>query len=163
MEFVHQRHKSPSDLTRPRDMILAVPPLRSSVNLSRILRAAGCFGIENVIVAGDMKVDAKIARDSTEFVKIERRRSMRPALLKLKRSGHVLVGLEQATGSIPLSDFRFPKKCVLVIGHERLGIDEETLSLLDAVVEIPVFGRPLSFNVATATAIALYEYSRQQS
>jgi len=30
------------------------------------------------------------------------------------------------------------------------------------VIEIPVFGLPYSYNVATATALALYEYCRQQ-
>jgi tRNA G18 (ribose-2'-O)-methylase SpoU len=49
----------------------------------------------------------------------------------------------------------------LVIGHERLGITEDVLALLDHVVEIPVYGLPLAYNVATATSMALYEYCRQ--
>ena len=35
------------------------------------------------------------------------------------------------------------------------------LNLLDDVVEIPVWGLPYSHNVATAAAMALYEYCRQ--
>ena len=35
------------------------------------------------------------------------------------------------------------------------------LRMLDDVVEIPVYGLPHSYNVATATAMALYEYCRQ--
>jgi tRNA G18 (ribose-2'-O)-methylase SpoU len=35
------------------------------------------------------------------------------------------------------------------------------LPLLDKVVEIPVYGLPHSYNVATATTMALYEYCRQ--
>ena len=35
------------------------------------------------------------------------------------------------------------------------------LKLLDDVVEIPVWGMPYSYNVATATTMALYEYCRQ--
>ena len=34
-------------------------------------------------------------------------------------------------------------------------------AMLDDVVEIPVWGMPYSYNVATATAMALYEYCRQ--
>ena len=55
----------------------------------------------------------------------------------------------------------FRPRTVLVVGHERQGLDAATLDLLDAVVEIPVFGLPYSHNVATATAMALYEYCRQ--
>ena len=71
------------------------------------------------------------------------------------------MGLEQATGSLNIHEFSFPRKTVLVLGHERLGITEENLRLLDAVVEIPVYGKPDSYNVATAAAMAMYEYCRQ--
>jgi tRNA G18 (ribose-2'-O)-methylase SpoU len=47
------------------------------------------------------------------------------------------------------------------VGNERTGLDAPSLALVDYVVEIPVFGLPYSHNVATATAIALYEYCRQ--
>ena len=42
-------------------------------------------------------------------------------------------------------------------GAEQLGIDMGE----DDVVEIPVYGLPHAYNVATATAMALYEYCRQ--
>jgi tRNA G18 (ribose-2'-O)-methylase SpoU len=69
--------------------------------------------------------------------------------------------LEQTTGSQCLYDYRFRPKSVLVIGHERLGITDDVLAMLDAVVELPVFGVPHSYNAATAAAMALYEYCRQ--
>ncbi len=33
--------------------------------------------------------------------------------------------------------------------------------MLDDVVEIPVWGMPYSYNVATATTMAIYEYCKQ--
>jgi tRNA G18 (ribose-2'-O)-methylase SpoU len=48
-----------------------------------------------------------------------------------------------------------------VIGNERAGITEDVLTMLDRVVEIPVWGLPYSYNVATATTMALYEYCKQ--
>jgi tRNA G18 (ribose-2'-O)-methylase SpoU len=47
------------------------------------------------------------------------------------------------------------------LGHERDGLNPDVLRLLDHVVEIPVYGLPFSHNVATAAAMALYEYCRQ--
>ncbi len=159
-DFVQRRHQAPRE-GGASELVLACPSLRSQVNLARIVRVAGCCGVREMIVAGSGKIDAKIARDALEAVTIHRHRTLLPVLRKWRDRGYSLVGLEQTTGSVCLSSYSFPRRCVLVIGHERLGIEPEILSELEATVEIPVFGRPASYNVATATAIALYEYCRQ--
>ena len=159
--FEHVRHRPPSPLDRPRELILAVPPLQSGVNLSRILRVAGCCGLTRVLVAGRAKVDAKIARDSLEQVVMESHRTLLPPLLRLREEGWPLIGLEQAAGAVSLHDFAFPRRMVLVVGHERLGLDGDLLHAMHACIEIPVYGRPYSYNVATAATMALYEYCRQ--
>ena len=115
-----------------------------------------------MIVCGTAKIDPAIARDALQQIQIERRRSLAPALEKLRADeGYQLVGLEQTTNSQNLHHFLYERRTALVVGHERLGLTEEVLSLLDHVVEIPVYGIPYSYNVATATAMALYEYCRQ--
>ena len=141
--------------------MLACPPLRSNVNLSRIVRTAGCCGLQRLIVCGNPRIDTKIARDSLEQVEIEVRRSLVPVLKRLKADRFQIVGLEQTSNSVSLYDFEFPKRTVLVVGNEREGLSEDILNALDHVVEIPVFGQPNSYNVASATAMALYEYCRQ--
>ena len=160
-EFVHLRHKQPVALHEPRELILACAPLRSNVNLSRIVRAASCCGVTRMIVCGKPKVDREIARDAADQLNLEPHRTLAPALKSLKVDNYVLVGLEQATNSHSLYDYRFPRRTALVIGNERQGLEPEILAMLDDVVEIPVYGLPYSHNVATATAIAMYEYCRQ--
>ncbi len=160
-DFVHQRHKSLVTLERPRELVLALPPLRSNVNLSRIVRTAGCCGVSRIVACGQTRIDAKIARDALQSVQLERHRSLPPVLRQLREQQFRLVGLEQTSGSQNLHEFRFPRRVVLVVGHERDGLPDDVLRLLDAVVEIPVYGLPYSHNVATAAAMALYEYCRQ--
>ncbi len=157
----HQRHKSPRPLATPRELIVACAGLKSGVNLSRIVRAAACSGVLRIIYCGTGKVDAEIARDGAQTVTVQRHRSLEHCLNKLKDDGYALVGLEQTDASCDLTSFQFPRRCVLVVGHERRGIDDAILQMLDGAVEIPVYGLPYSHNVATATAIALYEYCRQ--
>lgn len=159
--FVHVRHKAPSALDRPRELIVACAPLRSNINLSHIIRTAGCCGIPRVICCGNAKVLDKIARDGADTVEIKVHRTLPPVLKQLRQEGYQLVGLEQTTNSESLYDFRFERKTALIIGNERLGLTEEELALVDRVVEIPVFGLPYSYNVHTATAMTLYEYCRQ--
>lgn len=135
--------------------------MQSHINLSRIVRAAGCCGIQRIIACGNASLDRRIARDGADIVTLEIRRSLEPRLRELKSEGYRLAGLEQATGSQDLYQYVFAKKSILVVGHERSGISETVLDLVDDVIEIPVYGLPFSYNVATATAMALYEYCRQ--
>ena len=113
------------------------------------------------MVEGNAKIDPKIARDAADTIEFEKRNSLLPSLRKLKSAGYHLAGLEQTTNSTLIFEHSFPLKTVLVIGHERHGIKPDVLGHLDATVEIPVYGLPYSFNVATATSMAIYEYCRQ--
>jgi tRNA G18 (ribose-2'-O)-methylase SpoU len=160
-EFIHQRHKPLAELERPRELVVACAPLRSNVNLSRIVRVASCSGVSKVIACGTAKVIGKIARDGADTIEIEVHRTLSPVLKELKQQGYRLVGLEQTTGSRSLHYFAFERKTALVVGNERSGLGQDELRMLDDVVEIPVYGLPYSYNVATAAAMALYEYCRQ--
>jgi tRNA G18 (ribose-2'-O)-methylase SpoU len=160
-DFVHERHKPPRELARPRELVVVCAPLRSNVNLSRIARAAGCCGLTRLICCGPGKLDRKIARDAADTLQIESHRTLEPVLKKLRKEGHRLVGLEQASQSHDLHHYEFAHRTALIIGNERTGLTEDALALLDDVVEIPVWGLPFSYNVATATAMTLYEYCRQ--
>lgn len=159
--FVQKRHQPPASLDRPRELIVACPPMRSNVNLSRIVRAAGCCGVGRVVCCGTARLIDKIARDAETSLQLEHHRTLPPVLKRLRAEGYELVGLEQTTGSECLYDFRFARRTVLVVGNERLGIEPDVLALLDRAVEIPVFGHPFAHNAATAAAMALYEYCRQ--
>ena len=80
-----------------------------------------------------------------------------------KAEGFLLVGLEQTAESITLPQFSFASKSVLLLGREREGIPADMLEILDHTVEIPQLGLIRSLNVHVSGAIAMYEYSRQQS
>lgn len=55
----------------------------------------------------------------------------------------------------------YPGRFVLLMGSERLGLQEHHLALCDQVVRIPMVGRSDSLNLAVATAIILYEVYNQ--
>ena len=135
--------------------------MRSNVNVSTIVRTAGCCGVERMIVCGNARIDRTIARDGADSVHVEVRNSLAPALRRLRADGYRLVGLEQTTNSVNLHAYAFSQRTALVIGNERTGLTGDELALMDDCVEIPVWGLPYSYNVATATAMALYEYCRQ--
>ncbi len=160
-DFVQLRHQPTTALDRPRELLLACPPMRSNVNLSRIVRAASCSGITRMICCGNARILPEISRETGDSIQVELHRTLPPVLRRLKQDGYPLVGLEQASNSQSIFEYSFPRKVVLVIGNERLGIEDEVLRLLDGTIEIPVYGLPYAHNAATATAMALYEYCRQ--
>ncbi len=135
--------------------------MRSNINLSRIARAAGCCGLTRLVCCGPGRLDRKVARDAADRLQIESHRTLEPILEKLRDEGHLLVGLEQTSHSQDLHHYKFARRTALVIGNERTGLTEDILRQLDVVVEIPVWGLPYSYNVATATMMTLYEYCRQ--
>ena len=161
MTFKHVRHKPPTALERPRELIIVCAPLRSNVNLSNMLRTAGCCGIGRVIACGNPSIHKSIARDGGDQVELEVHRTLLPVLKQVKEEGFTLIGLEQTTGAQNLHHFQFPRKAALVLGNERLGLTDEQLRWMDVCVEIPVYGLPYSYNVATSAALAMYEYCRQ--
>lgn len=160
-KFEHQRHKPVSSLIRPREMIVACAPMRSNVNISAIARTASACAIEKLILTGNASLHSKIARDGVTELDISVHRTLKPILQKLKKDNYRLVGLEQTTNSISMHCYQFQRRTALVIGNERTGLTEDILEILDDVVEIPIYGLPHSFNVATATSMSLYEYCKQ--
>lgn len=160
-DFVHQRHKFPTKLIQPRELIVACVPMRSNVNISQIARTASACAVEKMIICGNASLTQKIARDATSELTVSTHRSLGPVLKKLKQEGYNIVGIEQTSNSQNIHHFAFKRRTVLVIGNERLGISEEILNQLDDVIEIPVWGLPHSYNAASAANMALYEYCRQ--
>lgn len=72
-----------------------------------------------------------------------------------------LIALDTSSFAIPLRDFTFPPSFTLILGNEEYGVSAETLSQVDHLVEIPLFGQKNSLNVAAAFAIAASEIDRQ--
>src|SRR5437867_587704 len=91
-EFEQVRHRPPTPLATPRELVVACAPMRSNVNLSTIVRTAGCCGVQRMIVCGNARIDKTIARDGADAVRLEVRNSLAPALRRLRDEGYRLVG-----------------------------------------------------------------------
>ncbi|WP_088318027.1 TrmH family RNA methyltransferase [Kineosporia sp. R_H_3] len=72
-------------------------------------------------------------------------------------SGSRVVGVELAVPAVRLADLPPAReRTVMVLGHERTGIPQDGLDLLDVAVEIPMLGTGHSLNVAVAGSLVLY-------
>nr|XP_032515073.1 uncharacterized protein LOC116768450 [Danaus plexippus plexippus] len=82
-------------------------------------------------------------------------------LMTKKAEGHIVVAAEQTSNSVKLQHFKFPKKTILMLGHEKEGVSCELLPLCDACVEVPQRGVVRSLNVHVTAALFVWEYTRQ--
>lgn len=64
-------------------------------------------------------------------------------------------------GGVPLPELELPERAVFVLGAEREGLPEEIRAAAELSATIPQFGRVESLNVASAGAVALYEWRRR--
>lgn len=157
-------------LARPRNPITLVLSGLKMENLGSLFRTADAANVERLILCGvpyrpDSLSFRQAAKGSHRWVPHSVAPSAVEVVRQLKDEGHFIVALEQAVDSMPYhrTQYRFP--CVLVIGREREGVDEELLSLADLTVELPMDGMTNSLNVAVATGILVYrmiEYMEAQ-
>lgn len=74
-----------------------------------------------------------------------------------RKLGYKIIGLEQTSNSIPLKEFKFTEKCLIILGNEKEGIPQNIIQLIDNCVIIPQYGEIRSLNVHVSAALMLWE------
>jgi TrmH family RNA methyltransferase len=148
-------------------LLLMLDGVQDPGNLGAIIRVAEGCGATGVIV-GDGSADAfgwkavRSAMGSSLRLPIAQRVNMADALRLVKATGtRVLAAVPRNGTALPECDFR-PSTAVL-LGGEGAGISEDLLRGADATLSIPMTPPVESLNVAIASALVLYEASRQRA
>ena len=106
----------------------------------------------------------KTSRSTEKYVSYQLSKNILEVIENYKNS-HILIGLEITSSSLPLREFTFntQKPLAIIVGNENFGISEQVLSHFDQTLHITMYGQNTSMNVVQATAIALYEITKQFS
>lgn len=147
--------------------ILILPDIRSAINVGSIFRTADAAGVNKIYLVGTtpcpndifgriQKDIAKSALGAENFISWEYTKTLLPLILKLKKQGYEIVGLEQAPNSLDYRKYKRAYKIVLILGPEVNGLDKKILAKCDRVIEIPMHGQKESLNVSVAAGIALF-------
>ncbi|XP_022155534.1 uncharacterized protein LOC111022655 isoform X3 [Momordica charantia] len=168
-QLLHSRSLSMEDLRINRQHFILVASLVDRIpNLAGLARTCEVFKAAGLAIADLSILNDKqfqlISVTAEKWVPIVEVpvNSMKLFLEKKKQEGFSILGLEQTANSVPLDQYTFPKKTVLVLGREKEGIPVDIIHILDACVEIPQLGVVRSLNVHVSGAIGLWEYTRQQ-
>ncbi|KAJ2995331.1 Tar (HIV-1) RNA binding protein 1 [Globomyces sp. JEL0801] len=160
-----------SDRVRPnqkRNPLIIVATLVSKLpNLGGLCRTCETFNLECLVVSNlNIKTDPQffstcVSAERWMPMKQVQEIELEQYLMEMKTLGYSLIGLEQATRSVPLDTFKFPKKSLILLGKEREGIPTHLLPMMDYIVEIPQFGVIRSLNVHVSGSMIMWEYIKQ--
>jgi 23S rRNA (guanosine2251-2'-O)-methyltransferase len=139
--------------------------VRSQHNIGSVFRTADAFLIEKIYLCGisstpPNKEIHKTALGATDSVDWEYHENTQTVVEMLKKSGHQVIGIEQAEGNVSLNEFEPPKiqPVALVFGHEVKGVQQGIVDLCDVVIELPQYGTKHSLNISVCAGIVIWDF-----
>lgn len=145
-------------------VVVILDNVRSLHNVGSIFRTSDGFAVKQVILCGitgqpphrEIEKTALGATKSIDWTYFE---ATEAAIEHLRKSGYIIIAVEQAKSSTQLHDFKTSpdKKYALIFGNEVNGVSEEAMALIDHCIEIPQFGTKHSFNIVVSAGIVLWD------
>jgi tRNA G18 (ribose-2'-O)-methylase SpoU len=157
--------EAPPDVVAVARRIVVAERVGNADNVGAIFRNAAALGAGAVLLdpASTDPLYRKAIRTSMGaalHVPFARATPWPDTLGALQAAGFVLVGLTLSPAAAPVRAVAATltnRRVAVVVGHEGEGLSEAALAACDVQARIPMAAGVDSLNVATATAIALYE------
>ncbi|RRD29172.1 23S rRNA (guanosine(2251)-2'-O)-methyltransferase RlmB [Actinomyces bowdenii] len=146
-------------------LLIALDQVTDPHNLGAILRSAGAFGADGVIIperrsAGVNATVWKVSAGAAARVRVARETNLVRTLGRLKKEGCFVVGLD-GRGETPIEGLTVADApLVLVTGAEGAGLSRLVRESCDMLASVPIAATVESLNAAVATGISLYEVAR---
>ncbi|KAG8041708.1 hypothetical protein G9C98_007012, partial [Cotesia typhae] len=145
-------------------LIVVASLIDSMANLGGLARTAEIFCAKQLVLSSMKYVENKefqmLSVSAEKWVQITevKAHELRDYLLEKSSLGWKIVGAEQTANSVCLTDVKFDKKTVLVLGNEKSGMPANLIPLMDVCIEIPQAGVVRSLNVHVTGAICMWHY-----
>jgi len=146
-------------------LLVALDGVTDPRNLGAIVRSAGAFGAQGIIVPQRRTVGMtasawKTSAGAAARIPLAMAGNLTNTLKDLKARGVFVLGLDGG-GSVTLPGLPLAKEpIVLVVGNEGKGLSRLVTETCDAVVSIPIEAATESLNAGIAVSVALYEISK---
>lgn len=145
-----------------KEFVLLLHNIRSRFNVGAIFRTADAAGISKIYLCGitpsppHPKID-KVALGAQKYIAFEKYQQTARLINELKSKSFHIIALEQSEKSIPYYKFRPKFPLALVLGSEVKGLPLKLLKLCHKIIEIPMYGKKESLNVAVAAGVVCFE------
>ena len=140
-------------------LLLVLDNLYDPHNLSAILRTAEGFGLQHVLLTGNVPegINPQVVRGAQRWLTIRREADPRVALPALKTAGFTVAATVLAEGALSPRDFIPQGPVALVMGNEHEGLGSVWVEGADIHLKIPMPGFIQSLNVSVAAGVFLFE------
>ena len=133
------------------------------INISMAIRSAALFGFSDVYIVGKRKRDKRGDVGACNYIRVHQVESIDTNYFEENYLLPIII--EQNGQPLEEMDFRpyFPNKngkVAFIVGSEQEGVPEYIKKDLP-IITISQYGVMRSFNVAMASSIVMYEYTRQ--
>ena len=163
------KEPTPKDPTPKR--IVVLERVANADNVGGVFRSASAFGADAVLLdpATTDPLYRKAIRTSMGAalqVPFARATPWPDALTELRRLGFAVIAMTPSEGAPPLREAVHAsdgRPVAIVLGHEGDGLTTGALAACECQARIPIDSGVDSLNVATAAAIALYEFAGSAS
>ena len=168
LDIAKQRKEKP--------FILIADKIMDPHNLGALIRTAECAGVHGIIIpkrnaAGVSPIVAKTSAGASIYMAIAKVANIASTIEELKTKNiWVFASVSDEDVGSEADDERFKDydaadydaPMAIVVGNEGEGLSPIVLQKSDFLIRIPMFGEIKSLNVSCASAVLVYEASRQR-
>jgi 23S rRNA (guanosine2251-2'-O)-methyltransferase len=145
----------------PTELVVVCQSVSYPVNVGSIFRIADALDAAEVLLTGITPTPphptiSKVGRDKDRNVPWRTVDRPEAALEDLRAKGFWIAALEISENSQPYYAVDYPQRVALVLGNEDHGVTRSCLSLSDAVIFVPMYGKGKSLNVHVSLAVVGY-------
>jgi tRNA G18 (ribose-2'-O)-methylase SpoU len=149
-------------------LLVALDGLVSAENVGVIVRNCAAFGVHGVITGKNsaspyLRRAVRNSMGGVFHVPVVQAESLAALLQTLRTNHSVQIVAAHLSTPATLMSGQLERNTCLVFGNEDGGVSAEVLAVCDAVLRIPMENGTDSLNVASASAVFLYEVRRQRT
>ena len=155
---------------RQSGLLVVLEDIHDPHNAAAILRTCDAMGIQNVWFVFEKekqynpkRVGKSSSSSANKWLDFRIFRDTLSCFKTLKQKGYISIATALTDNSESLGAAKFPeKKIALWVGNEHAGLSDTEVKNADRVIQITMRGFVQSLNVSVATAITLWEITKQR-
>ena len=151
---------------RQLDLKVVLEDVHDPHNVNAIYRSCEAVGVMDVILLYIKQEFPEIkfntSASACKWIDLHKATNPLEIIPQMKNDGYQIYSLVLDKSSKTIYDIDWTKPSVIIVGNEHDGVSKESQALSTQNLYIPMEGIIESLNVSVATAVTLYEASRQR-
>jgi len=161
-----RKHRIQSTLeNRQPNLTVVLEEIHDDHNVNAILRSAEAVGVVDIYMKYKDEfpnLGYKASASSYKWLDYHKYSDTNSLVDTLREKNFTIYSTIIDENSISIYDIDWTKPSAIIMGNENKGVSEKLRRMSDKTIYIPMHGMVESLNVSVASAVTLYEASRQR-